>query len=434
MSRDHSDVAIAGAGPAGTAAAILLSRAGARVTLVGAGTPGALQGASPRVAALLARLGLAAEGMALAVARQVRWGELPGATNREHPLDRARFDAGLAAQAADEGVRVLQGTVARLDPGRGELTLRDGRVVGARRLVEARGRRAAGASGRVRGPATVAIVAPGASGGAASAIEARPGGWIWRLGHPGAGGVTQVVTGPAGPGAEGLARAWAAVTGEPLPEGARACGAEMRLTAPELDAGCLRVGDAAIAIDPLSGHGLFWALSSALMLPPILAALDAGGADLARRFWRERVAATFWRQARIGRDFHAMAGFATPFWAARRAWPDAAPAHAEVVAPRLARQVVVADGRLAEAEVVVTANAPEGAAFLAGRPLVPLLREFMSRPLPGPDALAAHLPGRRADEVRAAHDWLAAAGLPDATLFRDPHRSRPHHSRLEATP
>jgi hypothetical protein len=215
------------------------------------------------------------------------------------------------------------------------------------------------------------------------------------------------------------------VTGDPLPDGAVATAAEMRLTAPDLDPACPRLGDAAIAIDPLSGHGLFWALSSALMLPPILAALEAGEAGLARRFWRDRAAATFWRQARVGRDLHRMAGLSGPFWEARAAWPDDAPAHAEVARPAIRRQVVVEGGRLVEAEAVVAPNAPDGAAFLAGRPLVPLLRALGPRlgnpamPRATPEALAPHLPGCTAAEARAAFDWLSAAGLTDPAALSD---------------
>jgi hypothetical protein len=426
----NCDVAIAGAGPAGTSAAILLARAGLSVRLVAGSGPRAqtIEGASPRVAALLARFGLAAEGMAPAVPRHAEWGALASAPNREHPLDRARFDAGLLTQASDEGVEVIRAAVARLDPAGGALVLADGRIVPAGRLVEARGRRAPAAAGRCRGPATLAIVAPDPDPvGGGTRLQARAAGWTWRAGLPDGRGVVQVVTDPAGSGRAGLAEAWARVTGAALPEGATATAAEMRLTAPDLDPACPRLGDAAIAIDPLSGHGLFWALSSALMLPPILAALEAGEVSLARRFWRDRAAATFWRQARVGRDLHRLAGLSGPFWAARAAWPDDAPAHAEVSAPTLRRQVVVEAGRLVEAEAVIAPNAPEGAAFLAGRPLVPLLRG-LGAGLSGPEALALHLPGCTAAEVRAAHDWLSAAGLTDPAALSE--LTRP----LEAVP
>jgi len=425
------DVAIAGGGPAGASAAILLARAGLSVRLAVTPSPEPglrIEGASPRVAGLLARLGLAAEGLAPAVAREVEWGGAPVAQNREHPVDRIRFDAGLLAQAADEGVEVIRAPVARLDAAARTLTLADGRAVAAGRLVEARGRRAPGGTARRRGPPTLALVAadpdPAAAG---TRLEARASGWIWRAALPDGRGVMQVVTDPAGPGRAGLAEAWARVAGTALPADARATAAEMRLTAPGLDPACPRVGDAAIAIDPLSGHGLFWALSSALMLPPVLAALEAGQADLARRFWADRAAATFWRQARVGRDFHRLSGFAAPFWAARAAWPDAAPAHPGVSAPALRRSIVVEAGRLVEAETLVTPNAPEGAAFLLGRPLVPLLRALGPRPAT-PEALAPLLPGCSAADIRAAAGWLAAAGLPDPRLFPD--LTRP----LEAVP
>ncbi|HEU0223332.1 MAG TPA: FAD-dependent monooxygenase [Paracoccaceae bacterium] len=416
------DIAIAGAGPAGTVAAILLARAGWRVALV-AGTAGVarIEGASPRTIALLARLGLPAAGIGPAQPRETLWGGMEAAPNREHVVDRVLFDAGLLAAAEAGGVRVVRGQVRRILPEGGEIVTSAG-VVRAGRIVEARGRRAPGAAARLRGPASIAIAGWATEGGSqGSRVEGRSDGWLWQAEVPGRGRWMQVVTGATGlpAGRAGLAAAWTRVLGPkapPLPDGATARACELRLNAPTLDPMLLRLGDAAIAMDPLSGHGLFWAVSSALLAVPILRALEEGRADLARRFWTERVAATFWRQARIGRDFHRAAGFDTPFWAERAAWPDDAPAHAPVAVPFLRRQVVVEEGSLREAEVLVTGTEPEGVAFLHGVALGPLLRALGPGPLPGPERLSRHLPGAPPGRVAAIRDWLSARGLPAAAF------------------
>ena len=139
--RQH-DAAIAGGGPAGALAAILLARAGLCVALatlpVGVRR---IEGLSPRVAALVARLGLPDAGVGAAVPRQSLWGERDGAFNREHPVDRAIFDAALLELAATEGVQVLRARVARLEPDRGVMETSAG-PISARLLIEARGRRA----------------------------------------------------------------------------------------------------------------------------------------------------------------------------------------------------------------------------------------------------------------------------------------------------
>ncbi|MEZ5841921.1 MAG: hypothetical protein R3D02_16370 [Hyphomicrobiales bacterium] len=88
---------------------------------------------------------------------------------------------------------------------------------------------------------------------------------------------------------------------------------------------------------------MFWAVSSALAAVPVIAALEEGtpeAVDLAKRFYAERIADTFWRQARVGRDFYRLEErFAdAPYWAARRAFPDDLPSHAKARAQHRPRR------------------------------------------------------------------------------------------------
>ena len=100
------DIAIVGGGPAGAAAAILLARAGARVALIDrggidrSGVARRLEGLSPRVLQVMAEHGLDAAGIGPPMIRATSWGALHQAPNREHPVERVAFDAGLRAQAA----------------------------------------------------------------------------------------------------------------------------------------------------------------------------------------------------------------------------------------------------------------------------------------------------------------------------------------------
>lgn len=423
------DIVIAGGGPAGSLAAVLLARQGARVALVdaGAGRP-RLEGLPPRAATLLDGLGLGAGEIGPAVARRARWGGLEGAPNREHLVERAAFDAALRRGAADAGASLVVGRIAGLAPAAGGLLLKDGSALQAGLLVEARGRRAPAAAGRKRGPASVAIAGrAGRAAGAGAEIVAARDGWCWRAAEAEGPAWTQIVVDAAAlrPGPAGVAAAWRGFFahgdlarsgldggGPPPPAAPLVRAAELRLAAPELDPRLPRLGDAAVAFDPLSGHGLFWALSSALAAPALCRALLEGEAELARRFHRDRVAETFWRQARIGRDFHRLAGGAGDFWRARAAWPDAAPVHAPLAAPRLRRQVVVRDGRLAEAEALVTARDPGGVAFVRGREIAPILRRLGASGLPDRQAFCRRvLPEAPPEEAGAIHDWLVHRGL-----------------------
>lgn len=415
--RQH-DVAIAGGGPAGALAAILLARAGLRVVL--ATLPGGVQrieGLSPRVAALVLRLGLPEAGVGPAVERLSLWGEREGAFNREHPVDRAAFDAALLKAAEAEGVQVLRARVTGLAPGSGVMETSAGPVT-ARLLVEARGRRAPAGRGRLRGPAGLAVAgwSEGAPGGTHSHVAARPGGWVWRMPVPGRGTWVQLVTDAARARGVPLPVLWAEIADLPFPAAPQRAACELRLNAPDLAAGMLALGDAAVAMDPLSGHGLFWAFSSALAAVPMALDILEGDGALARRFHRERVVSAFWRQARVGRDLYRLAGQAGAFWAARAAWPDDAPAHAELAAPCRARRVVVAGGRLAEADVLLTPEEPDGVAFVAGEPLAPVLDRLGSGPLPDAETFGRKItPGLAPETARLMHGWLAARGLGTST-------------------
>lgn len=413
--RQH-DAAIAGGGPAGALAAILLARAGLCVALatlpVGVRR---IEGLSPRVAALVARLGLPDAGVGAAVPRQSLWGERDGAFNREHPVDRAIFDAALLELAATEGVQVLRARVARLEPDRGVMETSAG-PISARLLIEARGRRAPAARGRLRGPAGLAIAgwSDGEARSRVSQVAARPGGWVWQMPVAGRGTWVQVVTDAARARTLPLPALWAEIAGEAVrfPASAQRAAGELRLNAPDLPEGLLVLGDAAVAMDPLSGHGLFWAFSSALAAVPMALDILEGDGALARRFHRERVVSAFWRQARVGRDLYRLAGQAGPFWAERGAWPDDAPAHAELAAPQRARRVVVAGGRLAEADVLLTPEEPDGVAFVAGQPLAPVLDRLRGGPLPDAETFGRTITPALAPETsRLMHGWLAARGL-----------------------
>jgi hypothetical protein len=181
-----------------------------------------------------------------------------------------------------------------------------------------------------------------------------------------------------------------------------------------LEDGLLRIGDAAVAMDPLSGHGLFWALASALHAVPLAQAMMDGETDLAQAFYRDRVVGTFWRQARVGRDFYRVAGLEGPFWQSRRNWPDDLPA--ETPAPdslRIEPRVIVRDGRLARADVLVTRAEPDGVAFVHGVEIAPVLARLDAQRLPDRAVFAARvLPEVPPVTAANIYDWLQTRGVP----------------------
>jgi hypothetical protein len=173
----------------------------------------------------------------------------------------------------------------------------------------------------------------------------------------------------------------------------------------------IRVGDAAMAVDPLSGNGIFQSLSSALQAPVVINTLlrKPERAALAQRFHQQRVEQLFLRFARIGRDFYAdeLRWPEQPFWRARRQWPDTELAHAPAnfASLRIERAPVLRDGFVDEAEVVITADQPLGIWHVQGVELAPLLRRLQTEP--AEQALA----GLTVDQGRVVRSWLLGQGF-----------------------
>ena len=182
----------------------------------------------------------------------------------------------------------------------------------------------------------------------------------------------------------------------------------------------IRVGDAAIAPDPLSGNGIFNALSTALVVPAVINTIlqSPSDASLAAHFYEERVRHAFMRFARIGRDFYAMEGSwpANRFWQARAEWPDAEPAHSalEPHIVSIGNKPVVDNDQIREREVVVTSDQPLGVWHIDGIELAPVARALSSLPLKTTTELYEYLPSLVSADQRQLSlliAWLTKYGL-----------------------
>lgn len=322
------DVAIAGGGPGGAAAAIALARRGQRVLLADAGLgrwPRIGEGLPPSTRALLRELGVLdrvlAEGHRRSPGTIAYWGSerahvedtLYGLHGDGLQLDRARFDAGLRAAARAAGAELHEGAHLRLRE-RGDahtahgLELRIGdaapQQLRARWLIDASGRAAALA--RACGAQRIAhdrLLAfhQRLIGGAArdrdgrTWVEAVADGWWYSVLLPSEQRLIAFLGDFSGD--HGLANRRALLDGDGLWQSLRAAphlhalctghGWQPHGTAQGADAGSaeldpaagerwLAVGDAALAFDPLAAKGIANALYTGLRAAAAIHATEHG--------------------------------------------------------------------------------------------------------------------------------------------------------------
>jgi len=426
-------IVILGAGPAGAAVALGLRRLGFAVSLISEWRRfAALEGVSVRVLEALRSAGLhhALADAALPSQRQVSWNGQQHAQNIEYLLDRPAFDRGLREDLRLAGVELIEGRVLNVHRSsmghRIEVEGREALI--AQFLVEARGRQAPAHGKGPRGPETVSLLSrwQGAPGTTASAVESLEDGWAWMARRSDGQCYWQWTVDVAS--AQLPAKAmlldhcrqrrqgsqWARVFFGSGPESdlqVHARSSTAILCPTVCGDNWIRVGDAAMAVDPLSGNGIFQSLSSALQAPAVINTLlrKPERATLAQRFHQQRVQQLFLRFARIGRDFYAdeQRWVQQPFWQARRQWPDAELAHAamDFAAVRVERAPVLKDGFVDEADVVITLDQPLGIWHVQGVELAPLVRRLRNEPA------EQVLAGLTMEQGRAVRSWLLAQGF-----------------------
>ncbi|UTW14324.1 tryptophan 7-halogenase [Marinobacterium rhizophilum] len=437
-------IVVLGAGPAGGAVALGLRRLGYRVTVAGQARPfAAVEGVSERVLA-----GLRQAGFEQALAqvpepspREVTWSGQTSGANTERLLRRVELDRAIGIELQAQGVTLLDGRVrSSRTCGNGyrvEVQGEQGgdvQVLQADFLVEARGRAAPGAGlERLRGPETVSLLQAwqGPERAPMSAVQSFGDGWAWMAATEGGLRYLQLTLDVASanlPPKEQLTeycvtRLSSLARAAPFMAGASPVGTpHARTSTPILcrepvGDNWIRVGDAAMAVDPLSGNGIFQSLSSALQAPAVINTLlrHPQRRAQARAFHQARVEHLFYRFARIGRDFYAMEQHSAgnSFWQARRAWPDSVEVHQSVTPGQVSieRRAVLNGDLIDEAEVVVTPDQPLGIWHLNGVALAPLLRAWREAPdaSAGQAALARAL-GERGAQAPQLLQWMRQSG------------------------
>ncbi len=402
------DIAVIGGGAAGCSVARVLDQLGHSVVIISSTRcQVAYEGFSERVMQGLKRLNFqrAVSSVGPCVQRIVSWSDRTSSVNHEYVVERNAFDKALRADMIALGIPVIVGRVKKLlrnknewrITGRGEneksISLK------ASYIIEARGRRSpVGKGRRLRGPATTALarlwrVDHNRAGTAAASYQD---GWAWYASQGDGIAAVQIEVSacegdlPARSKLEDFyqrqienvseAKDWLAGAN---PEGpVRARYATPCFCTELFEDGLIRVGDAALAGDPLSGQGVFEGVAGAFAAGAVINTIlrQPQKAKLARTFYNERAETTFLRHVRTGRDFYRREErwSDSAFWQARVDFPDNEPAHASPLAASagVEQRPVVEDGFIVNRDVVVTPDHPRGIYQVAGVPVASLLKHL----------------------------------------------------------
>jgi len=353
-----SDVLILGTGPAGSALALALKRAGiGNVLMIESSARPALrigEAAAPGLGALLARLGLderlERRGHRPCHGNRSLWGsDAPAMTDfmrqAQGPgwhLDRGAFDAWLQGEAGDAGVDRL--SPARIEEAhwaahRWRVRLRhgdDAMVLEARWIVDATGRPAAfarrhgAALHRLDRMIALAVLAEPAEGpgfDSYSHIEAAEFGWWYAARLPGGQAMISLMTDSdlaRASGlfsAEGFAAAWQGTTeisrfAEPAAIVPAVFSAGTQFIDQAIAPGWLALGDALMAFDPLSASGITGAIEDAIAAGELLVQLLEEPAEADAKSLRGSYA------ARANAGLHRFMAEHRAIYAAERRWPE----------------------------------------------------------------------------------------------------------------
>lgn len=434
-------IIVLGAGPAGGAVALGLLKLGYRVTVIAQPRPfDAVEGISQRVVEGLRAAGFreALEVIPAASARNATWNGDSNSANTEHLVNRRALDAAIWRDLASAGVDLVAARVSGVDIGEERVTVTMGdseaeAIMSGRFLVEARGRSAPAAHlERFRGEESVSLLQywQGEAAAPQSAAVSFEDGWAWMAMTPDGKRYLQLTFDVASANlpAKGdlidycIARLRTIDQAQPFMAGAQPTGQiYARTSTPVLcrqaiGDNWIRVGDAAMAVDPLSGNGIFQALSSSLQAPAIVHTILSKPENkaLAQRFHQSRVDALFFRFARIGRDFYAMETQwpDKPFWHQRRQWPDTEPLHRDEMFDgfRIERLPVVNNHLIEETDVLVTQDQPLGIWHLGGVELAPVVRAVQGRGSASLQACLAPL-ALEAAQYNMVLRWLQSVGV-----------------------
>jgi flavin-dependent dehydrogenase len=425
------DVAVLGTGPAGIVAARDLRKLGRSVMLLGESRSTAVEGLSGRTHGLLNTLGLdaAARSVRSVGRRHGTWAGAKVALGKEYIVDRAEFDRALLIDAAACETLVRPDLVTQVDRAgvRWRVFTRTG-AIECRAVVDARGRRNGRAVQRGKSLIALSQALEGIDAGPPeTAIYPTDNGWCWFATDGRGSGSLQLVTLSPGLGSfrsELTHRVLACLPGliamvpeckSAVPVGpTRARAATARRLSAADEPGYVRAGDAAVACDPLSGHGLYEAMrSAAIAAAAVHTYLERDSWEVAARF-ADEAAQDRWNTAiTAASGFYLQQAICTPtrFWTQlAQSYSSLRAEDSDAVAPGVELRPVLNGSLIEMRRVVVTPQRPRGVWQVDTVDLARLIEFFGHEPSADAERASqafAHHPTAVTNAMR----WLATNGL-----------------------
>jgi flavin-dependent dehydrogenase len=341
------DAFVAGAGPAGVVLALRLRRLGYDVMLA---APQAEAAHGFETLSPAAQEQLAIEGLPIPRGKlidfEIRWGkasfEPRVASSQSLVVDRRAWHADMRRRAIDAGVSVIEERAEAPEPTADGWRLQVGRgAFCARFLVDATGRRGMTRPMRRGAPLIgLHLVYQGENLPAAARVAAARDGWIWGAPTPDGGYAISVFEDPRLGKAEGdpAARVERIVADTGVLDGAAKLSRLQAIAASDATpyaatafegAGFFRIGDASLALDPLSSSGVSAALQSAIDAALAIHTLRDAPSEgaMVEAFLHRRTQRRAARHAAWSGAFYTEAAtvYPTPFWLARAQPPPAQP-------------------------------------------------------------------------------------------------------------
>ncbi len=445
MTLPTEPIVIMGGGPAGVFTACGLVDLGAEVVIITRPRPfPAWEGMSERPLTTLRLFGFeeTVASVGPMVGREAHWNGMSQIQNREYILNRERFDQALLRDAGNKGVQVIEGRIEKVARNADRWHISYGsETITTGFLVEARGREArlgrklmTGDDDYITAPATSALlksyrVSPDLS--AITSVASFPAGWAWYLRDGEGTAILQIfVSSEKGelPSKAGLENYFSELIKQ-LPEAeewlcdAKARGDQVSVrtaaatkVTPVGGVNFLVVGDGSLALDPLSGNGIFYAIGSGLAAAPVINTLihKPENGKQALQFYQERIDLAFEGGCLMGKEFYQTEQRwpDAPFWKDRSNWPHTeGTSHPDPLSKpaKLCQKPVVKDGYIELENVIVTADHPRGVWQVDGIPLAGLIESINDGS--EDDADNAEKFGCAIAQVASARKWLMARNI-----------------------